>query len=170
MNLKRNIVEKDAKFLLANEGELVRLIETNPFSERIKYLIANPRLAVNPVPNVYGGVDIPNPLGTALYVAGVNGLDHPYSGLDPEIWEHLQDYSNGQPGDFIISPKREREVEETRLIERVKRHVGIYIGDVEKRQVSFSQQGKGGMFGFELVVGTYPDPEFYRPRTINGDD
>jgi hypothetical protein len=167
MSLRKNIVDKDAKFLAPHESELEALVASHPFSKRIRHLIENPSLSVKKVSTRFNGEATPNPLGTALYLAEINEMDHPYCGLSPEIIEHMQDLAKeGRPGYFVLSPKREMGSRDAEPYDVNKRHVGIYIGKIDGREVVFSQQGVGGIFGFELLSSSYVDYEFYMPTSL----
>jgi hypothetical protein len=46
-------------------------------------------------------------------------------------------------------------------------HTGIYLGEVSGIHIAFSQHGRGGKFGPELISLSYADPDYYTPLTLH---
>jgi len=167
--LRKVVLSHDVEIIGAALGEIVSLIDKNPFSERIRFLLGNQNLAKKPVKNVVGEISPPNCLGTAFFIAGVSPFNYPYHGYDFELNPHMKQpgprkwddcFSFGHfdrrvPGAFVFSYS----------VENDGWHAGIYLGIVGDEHVLFAQHGHGESFGPESLIN-YASPDYYIPKTL----
>ncbi|MDD5165559.1 MAG: hypothetical protein PHG25_03455 [Candidatus Pacebacteria bacterium] len=150
-------------------GELLTMIESNPFSERISHLLTHQEIGQIKVRNNHGELSAPNCLGTAFFVAGVGALQYPYHAYSDELDPHLVQpekeklidlfrahYERRVPGAFIFSYS----------VQQDGWHAGIYIGSIGEEHVAFAQHGHGGKFCFETIARNYVRPNYYIPSTL----
>jgi hypothetical protein len=154
----------DEKIIGHISGDVVAMIDQNPFSERIKFLLANQDLAKKPVKNVNGELSAPNCIGTAFFIAGVGPFGYPYYAYDeirqyleePELRNYFSEHSERRvPGAFCFSYSTE--IGDW--------HAGIYLGMVGDEHILFAQHGYGKSFGPESLWN-YCVPTYYLPRTL----
>jgi hypothetical protein len=164
------ILPHDAEVIGKEVEAIVRLINQNPFSERIWELLLNPEVAVRKVKNKRDRLSEPNCIGTAFYVAGVSDLGYPYHAYDYELDEHMRDpgseeedsplfrrFDKGRiPGAFCFSY----------CVSGDDWHAGIYLGALNDRHVLFAQNGRGCKFCVQTLARNYASPNFYVPRTL----
>jgi len=167
---RESILEHDLEALVPRLDGIAELISQNPFSERIKLLLANPGWATKPVKNMMGELSAPNCLGTAFFIAGVGKFNYPYHAYDNELDEHMK-----QPGpkrwDDIFLPHYERRIPGAFVFScdfNADWHAGIYLGTIEDEHILFAQHGHGREFGPE-TLRNYSNPSYYIPRTLRTD-
>ncbi len=150
--------------------DVVALVESNPFSERMQFLFSHKDLAHKPVKNKVGRLSAPNCLGTAFFVAGVDVIGYPYHAYSFELNQHMKQPGENSdscflaydhvhrrvPGAFVFSP----------CIHGEDWHAGIYLGQVRGEHVAFAQHGHGGSFGVETLSKNYSYPDYYIPSTL----
>ncbi len=140
--------------------EISAMIDVNPFSERIRFLLKNERLVYLPVECKPGHLCHPNCIGTTLFIAGLGKFDYPYFGYNDELDEHLKrptlDLNNLIPGVFCFSWSND--IEDW--------HAGIYLGTLMGEQVMFAKHGYAGSFGPEFSSLNYDNPKYYLPRNL----
>jgi hypothetical protein len=148
--------------------ELSQLICQNPFSERIQYLMLNQHLATTPVHNTKQKYSPPNCLGTALYVAQVSTLPYPYHAYDFELNEHMESQKSSDDIFFLLGSNIEHRIPGAFVFSyclEADWHAGIYLGQIHKEHICFSQHGHKGKFGPE-TLRNFANPEYYLPKTL----
>ena len=164
-----SIRERDMESIGNAWKELSFLMEQNPFSEKMCFLLTHKEIAKVPVENKMGEISEPNCIGTAFFVADVSALKYPYHGYDFELDPHMiqpgekshddmfhQHHERRIPGAFIFSYS----------VQSDGWHAGIYIGKIGEEHVAFAQHGHGGSFCLETVARNYCSPEYYIPSTL----
>ena len=153
--------------LLEDIGEL---IEQNPFSERIKYLLERPSLSRIPVLNLHDEMSPPNCLGTSFWIADVGKLDYPYHAYSYELDEHMGKTENSAKS--LFNSNLERRISGAFCFSFDTRiegwHSGIYLGTIGKEHILFGQHGHGKDFGLE-TEWVFVCPEYYIPRSLKKD-
>jgi hypothetical protein len=149
--------------------EIAGLIDGNPFSERMRFLLENQHLATTPVKNLKDVVSPPNCIGTAFFVAGVSELDYPYHGYDFELNPHMKQEDNSEHDMFrLFNRHLERRIPGAFAFSYcvdADWHAGVYLGVVGEEHVLFAQHGHKGKFGPESLRN-YDSPTYYIPRTL----
>lgn len=151
-------------------GEIMPLINQNPFSERIRFILGDLGLATRHVLNKHNELKPPNCLGSAFWIAGVSDLNYPYHAYDYELKEHMNknfgpkywdstelNLENAIPGAFVFSCAIS--------LDGADWHSGIYLGQIKDRSIMFEQHCAGGSFGPESLQ-RYIRPRFYIPKTL----
>ncbi|MEI8248976.1 MAG: hypothetical protein WCG07_00560 [Candidatus Taylorbacteria bacterium] len=167
--LLQTVKEHDIEIIGGAWEEAMSLIEQNPFSERIGFLLNHQEIATTPVKNMENIISIPNCIGTAFFVAGVGTLAYPYRAYDFELNPHMvqaegsksidmfrQHHERRIPGAFIFSYSAGQD----------DWHAGIYVGKIADEHISFAQHGHGGPFCLETVARNYCRPDYYIPSTL----
>lgn len=156
--MREEILCVDFSGARSNPSDIELLVSQNPFAEKIKFLINNMHLAKVPVADMFGELRPPNCIGTALFIAGVGRFEHPYHGYDTDLSETLKHprLSVAVPGSLCLFYSRKAD----------DWHVGVYLGIYDDQHTLFAQQGPGGDFALESLLGNYASPAFYLPRTL----
>ncbi|MFA7252430.1 MAG: hypothetical protein WC027_01075 [Candidatus Paceibacterota bacterium] len=166
------ILPHDKDLILSVVESIVELINQNPFTSRIWFLLLNPEIAQKPVINKKSELKPPNCIGTALFVAGLDQIGYPYHAYDDELGDHTGEFDpENLQGRLFSSYRRYPE----RMIpgafcfsysEDADCHAGIYLGQVKGEHILFAQHGAGGVFCVETLSGNYTSPDFYIPATL----
>ena len=138
-------------------GEISKLINKNPFRERIIFLLENQQLANTPIKNLLGIESCPNCIGTALFIAGVSPFNYPYHAYENELDLHMNETANKfLPEAFVFSYN----------VMSDDWHVGIYLGKINEDHIAFAQHGHGNKFGPESLYCNYCTPHLYVQRNL----
>jgi hypothetical protein len=162
--------KKEKEDLEKIECEILDLINQNPFVNNIYFLLKNPDLRKIPVLNKEGNRLPPNCLGTTFFIAGVSSLGYPYCAREDELSTHRKpepekkgpwrtmdtpNIHNKIPGALVYSYDYDYDW-----------HAAIYLGQVDKKDIFFSQHGKEEHFGPESRK-CFANPTFYIPLSLN---
>jgi hypothetical protein len=144
------IIPQDLEIIGDNLDDILSLIDQNPFSERIWYLLKNENIAKIPVKNIVGEYSPPNCIGTAFFIAGVGELDYPYHGYGFELNDHISNQSNNFFKQYL-----ERRIQGAFAFSYSTKidswHAGIYLGKIKNEHVFFAQHGHAESFGPESL-------------------
>lgn len=161
--------KRDLEIIGSNWREVLALIERNPFSERIFYLLAHQEIASVAVVNTRGISSPPNCIGTALYIAGVSTLPYPYHAYSYELNPHMEQPGEKRWDDFFW-PHEERRIPGGFVFSFCAEgdgwHAGIYLGQIGDEHILFAQHDHGGNFGVETLARNYASPDYYVPSTL----
>lgn len=172
--LKGSIVARDFVIIGDMLKEIELLIERNPFSARMHYLLENQDLASKAVLNIRDRISPPNCIGTAFFIAGVGSLHYPYHAYSYELNLHMSSAGQTARWDDCFRKHIERRIPGAFIfsysLEKDDWHAGIYLGEVDGEHLSFAQHGHSGKFGPETISRNYCNPDYYLPSTlpING--
>jgi hypothetical protein len=169
--LKEGIQPRDMEILGGALEEILLLIDQNPFSERIKFLLLNQDIADKPVENIYGELSAPNCIGTALFIAGVGKFAYPYHAYEKELVKHRSYQPKSGDWEACFFGHIERRIAGAIAFSYcvVPRgcHAGIYLGKVRDRHVLFAQHNHKEKFGPESESRNHQfPPSYYIPRTL----
>ena len=169
--LELDILEHDTDALAHNWANILTLIERNPFSERMKFLLEHQDLFNKPVLNLAGELEPPNCHGTAFWVAGVSKLNYPYQANEDELNEHMKPEERGESDESrwrVCNPHIERRIPGAFSFSfdyNAGWHSGIYLGKIENEHIFFAQHGTHRGFGPESLR-CYTNPTYYIPRSL----
>ncbi len=163
----RNLRNKDARTYLEDwtrvcEPYIFKLVDENPFSERIKLLLGKQALSREPVMNLKGEVKPSNCLGTALWVPGLLKTKQPIHVYTPEMEDYLVN-PGIDAGSFVVTYHEEGHIN----------HAGILLGRIDPFHIMFSQRGPGKRFCLEVYFEganwkktRLLPPKYYLPTTL----
>ncbi len=146
------------------EPYIFKLVDENPFSDRMRLLLRNQALSKRPILNLKGEVKPSNCLGTALWVSGLLKTEQPVHIYTPEMEEHLVN-PGIEAGSFVITYHEDKHIN----------HAGILLGRIDPFHIMFSQRGACKRFCLEVYfeganwkkIRLLP-PEYYLPATLQG--
>lgn len=168
--LEQSIYVGDRGILDLMLPEAWELIATNPFAEKMFYLLAHQELGVTPVINRKNRNSAPNCIGTAFFIAGLSSLGYPYHGYSFELDLHMKINGREPSWDDIMFKHYDRRIPGAFVfsysVTQDGWHAGIYLGEANGRHLAFAQHGHGEKFGPEIIDRNFSDPDYYYPSTL----